>query len=424
MEKIKHTENQNPEFAPTGMITRTFPALLDRNFKLYFTGQFISTIGTWLQNVALGWLVFEMTRSALWVGAIAAAGLTPVLVFGLFAGALVDRADRRKIILTTQSIAMVLAAILGILTTSGVITIYEIFVLAILLGMVNAFDIPARQAMLAEMMPKQYLTSSIALNSATNNTSRILGPAVAGVLIALLGSGGTFLLNAASYGAAILAIFNLRHRSVASEVRIHPIQAIREGISYTFSHPAIRTSLIAMSSVALIGYSFSSILPAVTGNVFHGNATMLGYLFASSGLGSVVATILISTRARAWGEHRFARTASALLSATFLVFAFTTNFFLGLLVLFFFGLSLTGTSSTLTTLIQHRVEGALRGRVISLVLISFTSAMALGSFLMGYSADHFGYRRTLLGSALGALLVVAFLLLSERIGAFKEQNAP
>jgi predicted MFS family arabinose efflux permease len=280
--------------------------------------------------------------------------------------------------------------------------------------MLNAIDIPARQAMLAEMIPKQYLTSAIALNSTTSNSSRVIGPAFAGALIAIVGTGYTFLLNSASYLAAIVAIALIHYEQKLNPDRPHPFSAIREGISYTFSHPVIRTCLLAMTTVALFGYSYSSIVPAIATHVFHGTSSTLGYLLATSGLGSVIAGILIAARASQWGEVRFAAVASSVLSVSFFVYAFTDQLFVGLIISLLLGLTLTGTSSTLTTLVQHRVDEAIRGRVISVILISFTAAMALGSFAMGYTADHLGYRATLLGSAIGAAGVAIFLTLSYR----------
>ncbi len=414
MEPTIPIANQTPKPKKLGIIARNFPALLDRNFKLYFTGQLISMIGTWLQNVAQGWLVLELTHSAFWVGTTAASSLAPIFLFGLFGGVIVDRANRKKILLITQSASLVLAAILGILTIGGWITVPEIIALAFLLGMLNAIDIPARQAMLAEMVPKQYLTSAIALNSTTSNGSRIIGPAFAGALIAIVGTGYTFLLNAASYLAAIIAISLIRYEQKLNPNRPNPLRAIREGISYTFSHAVIRTCLFAMTSVALFGYSFNSILPAIVAQVFHGTSSTLGYLLAAAGIGSVVAGILISARATKWNEIRFAAVASSILAISFFAYAFTDELLVGLALSLLLGLTLTGTSSTLTTLVQHRVDEAIRGRVISVILISFTAAMAIGSFSMGYVAEHFGYRATLLGSAIGTAGVAIFLVVSYR----------
>ena len=219
----------------TAKIKSAFPAFRDRNFRLYFYGQLISMIGTWLQNVAQGWLVLELTHSAFWVGATAAVGSAPVLLFGLWGGVIVDRIDRRKILLCTQIISMILALILGVLVLLHVANLWEILVLTFLLGSVNAIDLPARSAFIVELVEeKRFLTSAIALNAATFNASRIVGPAFAGLLIAAIGTGGTFILNGVSFIAAIISLILIRFDAPAAQHHLHPFAAIREGIYYSF----------------------------------------------------------------------------------------------------------------------------------------------------------------------------------------------
>jgi len=217
-----------------GKLLNLFPALRIRNYKLYFIGQIISMVGTWLQIVAQSWLVLELTNSAFYVGVVAASGTVPSLLFSLFGGVIVDRFSKRKILILAEISAMVLAFILGTLAVFNVITIWEIIILSFLLGCVSAIDIPARNAYVVELVGKEELTSAIALNSAIFNGSRVIGPGIAGFTIALVGTGGAFIANAISYVAAIISLFMIKTVYVPSTDHPHPLKAIKEGVQYSW----------------------------------------------------------------------------------------------------------------------------------------------------------------------------------------------
>ncbi|NTU97941.1 MAG: MFS transporter, partial [Chlorobiaceae bacterium] len=270
-------------------IIAAFPAFASRNFRLYFIGQIVSMIGTWLQMVAQGWLVFEMTRSAFWTGATAAASSLPTLFLSLFGGVIVDRYDRKTILLWTQAASMLLAFVLGSFTLSGTVTIPVIMVLAFLLGCVAAVATPAVQAFLSEMVERDQLHSAVALNAAIFNASRVIGPAIAGLTIAWIGTGGAFMANGLSYVAVILALRAIRTPAAPPrpEARLPALQSIREGIVYTWEHPLLRTIVLFVSVISIFGWSFMSMLPVVARDTFSMGSDGMGYLYSAFGIGSL-----------------------------------------------------------------------------------------------------------------------------------------
>lgn len=258
-------KKEDPEKGVNGAISQAverfmgvFPALRSRNYQLFFTGQFISLVGTWLQVVAQGWLVLQLTNSAFLVGVVAAASTAPTLFLSLFGGVIVDRFSKRRILLFTQSASMALAFVLGVLTVVKVITVAQITFLAFLLGVVNAMDAPARQAFLIEMVEREALGSAIALNSGIFNAARVIGPSAAGILIAIVGTGGAFIINSVSYTAVITALFFIRaKKSAAPELRMRPLKAIGEGVLYSFTHPVIRALLLFTAITSVFGWSYT-----------------------------------------------------------------------------------------------------------------------------------------------------------------------
>ena len=273
-----------------------FPAFQSRNFRLYFPGQVISMIGTWIQMVAQGWLVLEITGSAFDVGVVAAASTLPTLFLSLFGGVIVDRYPKRAILLWTQSSAMILAFILGIFAVTGTVTIWIIIVLSFLLGCVNALNVPALQAFLSEIVEREDLASAIAMNSAIYNGSRIIGPAIAGFLISATGTGVAFLVNGVSFFAVILSLLSMKNlpKQVVAKLPIHPLLSIKEGLKYSWNHPLIRTIVLFIAVISIFAWSYVTMLPVIAKRTFGMDASGLGYLYGISGLGSVVGTVVVS----------------------------------------------------------------------------------------------------------------------------------
>lgn len=371
-------------------LLQAFPAFSYRNYQLYFAGQSLSLIGTWLQIVAQGWLVWQLSHSALWVGIISAIGSLPVLFFSLFGGVVVDRLHTKSILLFTQSLEMFLALTFGILTVYHVISIILLAILTFFFGVVSALDMPARQAFMVEIIDKKHLSSAIAVNSGTFNGARVVGPAVAGILIATIGTGGAFIVNGISFIPAIIALLLIRVARAAPQIHSSPIQAIREGLLYAFTHPIIKTLLIFAGITSVFGWSYATIMPVIAQNVFHQGATGLGYLYVASGLGSVVSTILVSIYGNKISSNIFIIGGSFLFSMAVISFSFTSFFPLALFFLFFAGMGLVVQFSMMNTLIQQMVENNIRGRVMSIYMLMFLGISPIGSFLIGFLSQHLG----------------------------------
>jgi len=390
-------------------IFSAFPAFHSRNFQLYFYGQLISLIGTWLQVVAEGWLVLQLTNSPFLIGLVAALATLPSLLLSLFGGVLVDRFPKKTILLFTQSSSMVLALAYGILTIFHIITITEICVLAFLLGVVNALDIPARQAFAVELVEREHLPSAIALNAGVFNAARVVGPAIAGLIIGFIGSGGAFILNGLSYIASIAALLLMHMHTVKpAHHEFHPLQAIKEGVIYSYSHPIIRTLLIFTGIVSIFGWSYSTEMSIIAEKTFHVGADGLGYLYAAAGLGALIATFLVSAYAQKVNAMVFILGGNVVFAIGIICFSFVTRLPLAMLFLFISGVGLLAQFAMMNTTVQHMVEDQFRGRVMSIYTIMFLGLSPLGNLENGYLSQHFG---TGFAIRVGAVIVFLFGLL-------------
>ena len=401
-----------------GKFLSVFPAFENRNFRLYFLGQLVSLIGTWLQIVAEGFLVFQMTRSAFMVGLVAAFATVPTLFFSLFGGVVVDRLPKRNILLFTQTASLFLALIYGLLVIFNLINIWEISLLAFLLGIVNALDAPARQAFVGEMVERKYLSSAIAMTAGTWNGARVIGPSVAGILIAVVGVGGAFIINGISYVAVIIALILMRLVAMKlPDSHPHPIEAIKDGLSYSFSHPIIKNLLIFSGIVSIFGWSFSTIMPVIAQNTFHVGAGGLGQLYSASGVGAFLATILVSAYGRKFSPFAFILFGNTMFAVSLVLFTMTTNFLLALLFLFFAGFGLLMTFPIINSTIQHLVEDKYRGRVLSIYTVTFLGFFPIGNFEIGLVSEHLG---TSFAIRMGAAVIfIAGLLLFLNRGKLK-----
>lgn len=382
-----------------------FPALRNRNYQLYFSGQFVSLVGTWFQIIAQGWLVLKLTNSAFMIGLVAAAATLPTLVFSLFGGVIVDRFPKRTVLFWTQTTAMFLAFVLGTLTVLNLITVWQIMILAFLLGVVNAVDMPARQSFTIEMVGREDLPSAIALNSAIFNSARVIGPGLAGFLIAGLGIGETFILNGISYIAVIAVLLLMKIKAEIPQSHPHPLRAIREGVSYGLSHPIIRTLLIFTGVVSVFGWSFGTMLPFIAQNTFHVDAEGLGYLYAASGLGAVLATVLVSAFSKKISALVFILGGNTLFALSIIGFTFSSQMSTALIFLFLSGLGILAQFSTMNTTIQSLVEDRYRGRIMSLYALMFMGLFPLGNLQIGFFSQHFGPQFAI---RLGAVIVFLF----------------
>lgn len=389
------------------MIYKLFPAFEERNYRYYFIGQLISQIGTWLQVVAQGWLVLTLTKSPFLIGLTAACLTLPLLLFSLFGGVIVDRFDKKKLIIVTNVLSMIIAVTLGLLTIFERINLPTIAILSFLLGTVNAVDMPARQAFASELVTKDRVPSAIALNASIFNAARVIGPSVAGILIALVGVGGAFFINGLSYVTAILVQFLLFPIKHPRPKHTHPIDAVKEGIQYTITHPTIRSFIILTAVVSVFGWSYTTIMPYIAENVFAQNAAGLGYLYASAGLGALCATFVVSALGTKLRYYYFVITGCFLFSISTFLFSFTNNLFLGYVLLFLGGFGLLMIFPTINAQIQRRVPPHFRGRVMSIYLLAFVGFFPIGSFQIGLLSEHFGVQIAL---RVGSIIVLVAAL--------------
>lgn len=383
-----------------------FPAFSARNYRLYFFGQFISLIGTWLQIVAQGWLVFELTHSAFWVGFVAALGLLPVFFFVLFGGVIVDRYSKRRILYMANAASMVFSLLLGVMAITGNSSILYISILAFLLGIVQAIDAPARQSFIAELVGRKKLASAVALNSGMYNGARIIGPSIAGILLVLSGVGGAFLINSVSYLASILALFFMRiEHSKTEKVHKHPVEAIKEGIHYSVAHPMIRTLLVLAAITSIFGWSYTTLLPVLIQDTFHKGAASLGYFYSFAGLGAVLGAVIVSVYSEKYRKGYFILGGNLIFSVAIILFSLTTNEAIALPLLFLTGLGLVMQFSMINTTIQHLVPDGMRGRVMSIYAFMFMGLSPFGSFQIGALAEYFGSQFAI---RIGGFIVIAF----------------
>lgn len=396
------------EIKPQG----AFPAFKNPNYRIYFFGQLVSVIGTWLQIVAQGWLVLQLTQSEFLIGLIAALATAPALFFSLFGGVIVDRFAKKRILVLTQLANLLLALMLGIITIAGLTTIGVIGVIAFAMGTVNSLDAPARQAFIPEVVNRHELPSAIALNSAIFNTGRVLGPAIAGVLIAALGTGWAFVANGLSYAAVLIALRFMKLQATTPASNLQTFTAIKEGIRYAAAHPVIRVILFFAGTLSIFGWSYSTLMPVIAQKGFALDATGLGWLYTATGLGSLLATYLVSAGARKVKPVYFVAGGTILFAVCLFIFSQIRNLHFALPLLFFIGLGLITQSAVTTTLVQSLVLPQYRGRVMSIYLLMFMGMSPLGNFEIGFLSERLGYP-TAIGINAAIVLLAAILLLTS-----------
>ncbi|NTV21039.1 MAG: MFS transporter [Chlorobium limicola] len=412
-ESINGNDNSPADQSPTTFkekVLSAFPAFRSRNFRLYFIGQIVSMIGTWLQMVAQGWLVLEMTGSAFWVGVTAAASSLPTLFLSLIGGVIVDRYNRKTILLWTQSASMALALVLGIVTLTGTVTLAVILVLAFLLGCVAAVATPAIQAFLSEMVERAELHSAVALNAAIFNASRVIGPAIAGLMIAWIGTGGAFIANGLSYLAVIAALLAITIETPRTKPASHqpPLQSIRDGIVYTWEHPVIRTIVLFVSVVSIFGWSFMSMLPVVAKQTFGLGSDGMGYLFSAFGLGSLSGTVLVSMSSGKIRSSSMVIGGIFTFSLALGAFTFASDERIAMAFLFIAGIGMLSAFATMTATVQRLVDDSYRGRVMSIYLMVLMGFMPLGNLQVGFLSEQFG---TAIAIRIGSIVVFLATLL-------------
>ncbi len=391
-------------------LRKAFDSLSIRNFRLYLIGQIVSTTGTWMQSIAMAWLVLKLTGSGVDLGFVTAIQFLPVLLLGGFAGILVDRFDKRKILILTQSLFASQALLLYILVSLGVVRVWMVFVLSLYFGLVNAVDPTARQSFVQQMAGPENLQNAVSLNSVTFNASRAFGPAVAGLIIASLGVGPAFGLNALSYIAVIVALVAMRKNEFFPFAKASRSKGqFREGLAYVGKTPTLRLTLIGVLIVGTFAYNFNVSLPLLAKFTFHGGPEALGIMSSFVGLGAVIGGLWVASSVRVSLKR---------LGVVGLLFAFTMGvasamptLTLTLLVLGVMGAFSIAFMSTANSLLQLNSPSQMRGRVMALYSVGFLGSTPIGSPITGWVAQSFGPRYALLMGALSVLIVAVMITL-------------
>jgi MFS family permease len=383
------------------------PAFRSRNYRLFFAGQLVSLIGTWMQQIAMTWLAYRLTDSAAMLGLVGFAGQIPILLFSAVAGVWNDRVDRRRLLLLTQALSMLQALLLFALTVGHAITPDVLVVLAFLLGCINAVDLPARQAFVAQLVAdKADLPNAIGLNSFLMNASRFVGPALAGLLVATAGEAACFLINALSYLGVIAALAAIR-TAPRTPARAQPaLAALRAGLDYAFGHPQIRLPLLMVAGFSFFVTPYAVMMPVFARDLFHAGAETYGFLIASAGFGSLCAAAFLALRGgkrSAGGLDRLVAYATLAGGVLLACFALAPSAGFAYPLLLALGASVIVVVAGSNTLIQIVVEEEFRGRAMALFSTAFLGIAPLGSLVVGTAGDTFGVRVTLLGCGLCAL---------------------
>jgi len=380
-------------------------ALRHRDFQLFFGGQLISLIGTWMQTVAQSWLVYRLTGSGLKLGAVGFASQIPVFLFAPLGGITADRSNRQKVVIATQTTSMILALVLAALTLTHRVTVKEIFILAALLGIVNAFDIPGRQAFLVDMVGKEDLMNAIALNSSMFNGARVIGPAVAGVLVARWHEGWCFFANGVSYIAVIIGLLCMRvHAPARASAHTSPWEHIVEGFQFVSQTAPIRALLLLLGLVSITGMPYVVLMPIFADRILHRGgqelasligshdlgAVRLGILMGAAGVGALLGALTLAVRSGLKGLGTWVSVCCAGFGISLVLFAFSTSFWLSVALLLPVGYFVMLQMASSNTLIQAMVPDALRGRTMAVYSMMFMGMAPVGALLSGAMSDRFG----------------------------------
>jgi MFS family permease len=369
----------------------TFTALKYRNYRLWFWGQMISLLGTWMQTTAQGFLIFQLTRSPLYLGYVGFAYGIPTWLFMLYGGVVADRLQRRKVLIFTQSSMMLFAAILAFLTFTDLVKPWYIIILAFCLGISNAFDAPSRQAFVNELVEREDLTNAIALNATMFNTGTAVGPAVAGVTYALFGPAWCFTINAISFLGVISALTMMKFNHARAEYNPErsTIKDLKEGIHYAVHHKIIRTVIILVGVISLFGISYATIIPAWAVKMLHGDATTNGLLQSFRGIGALISALFIASLGRFKFKGKLLTIGSFVFPVFLFIFSFIRWLPLSLMILICVGFSLILVNNLANATVQTLVDDNLRGRVMGVYTFTFFGLMPIGALIMGWLAENF-----------------------------------
>jgi MFS family permease len=407
-----------PNPAPTRAIRRgpgIARALGSRNYRLFFSGQTISLVGTWITRIATSWLVYRLTGSAFLLGLVGFAGQIPTLLITPFSGVLIDRWNRHTVLVVTQVLSMLQSLALAILAFTGTITVVDILILQLAQGCINAFDTPARQAFVVEMVEdRSHLSNAIALNSTMVNASRIIGPSIGGAIIALAGEGWCFLLDAISYVAVIASLLAMHITPVQRGPRTtRVLEELRTGMRYIRGSLPIRTALILLAMVSMMSMPYTVLMPAIATETLHGGAHTLGFLMTASGVGALMGALYLASRLSVLGLETVSAAATITFGVGLIGFALSRVLWLSLAILPVVGAGFMVQMASINTIIQTLVDERLRGRVMAFYVMAFLGTAPIGSLLAGIVAARIGSEYTILFG--GSVSVAAGIWFASRL---------
>jgi MFS family permease len=419
-------ETNSESMAVTGRrdFSHAWRALRHRNFRLFFAGQSISLVGTWMTRVAISWLVYRLTKSALLLGMVGFAGQIPAFLLAPLGGVIVDRFDRHKLLIWTQVLAMFQSLMLAVLTLTHIINIHEILALSVLQGIINALDMPARQSFMVKMVEdKADLSNAIAINSSMANTARLVGPALAGILIAATNEGWCFLVDGVSYVAVVISLLMMRIASTReASAGAGVLEQLREGWSYVTGFVPIRTILLLFALLSLMGWPFMVLMPLFAAQVLHGGPHTMGFLMGAVGVGALACALSMAMRRTVRGLVRMLPIAASIFGVGLILFGLSRWLWLSMLLMLFTGFGMMQGLTGSNTILQTLVDEKMRGRVMSYHAMAFVGMAPFGSLLSGALAHAIGAPHTVIIS--GVACIAGALWFTTRLKALRVELRP
>ena len=405
-------------------VSDIFISLKSRNYRLYFIGQGVSLIGSWMQNIALSWLIYRLTGSVFLLGFIGFTNQIPMLILTPFTGVMTDRYSRHKIMLLAQALFMLHATIMAVLVLLNVIEVWHIIALSVFFGIISAFDAPARQALVVDLIDKpEDLSNAIALNSAIFNGARLVGPAIAGIIIAIAGEGICFVLNTLSFAAVIIALLMIKIPLKKENKKLSNFKnSFTEGLQYTFRTLPIRTLIILLAILSLFGVPFIVLLPAYAKEILHGGADTLGYLMSGLGAGALLGALYMAARKSVIGLDKVIYLNLLLLGISIILASLSNNIHFSLVSLFLAGISMILTLAAINTMLQTLTEETMRGRVMSFYAMALMGLFPVGNLISGSIASGIGITYTLIIG--GIITIISGIIFAIRIPVLREYMQP
>ena len=396
-----------------------FRSLRYRNYRLFFSGQSLSLIGTWVQRIAIPWLVYRLTGSAFLLGFVGFAGQIPTFILAPFAGVLTDRLNRYHIMIVSQILSMIQALTLALLYFTNTIEVWNVLLLSVIQGCINAFDTPARQSFVIEMVEdKNDIGNAVALNSSMFNGARLVGPSIAGILIASLGEGACFLINGISYIFVVISLLLMKvkpqEKKKVKDTNI--IKEFKEGFTYTFGFPPIRSIIILLTLISLMGMPFSVLMPIFAKDIFHGGSHIFGFLMGASGVGALIGAAYLASRKSVVGLEKLIPLAAVVFGLGLVSFSLSSSFPLSIILMIITGVGMMMQTACSNTILQTISDNDKRGRVMSFYTMAFMGTAPIGSLLAGSMASMIGAPATLLIG--GIACVIGALVFAQKLSLF------